>query len=101
MSVDFIIDNWDKIMVILFAGLSTIFAGLSFLVLYLEFRRNNPKIKVKLNRSIAFFNDENIDFMTCKIVNKGRRPIIIKSFHFPLSDGTSLFFNPNNSKSFF
>lgn len=98
--MDFIITNWDKVMTIFFAGLSAIFAGLSFAVLVFEYKRNNPKIVVKMNRSFANFGGKLIECVTCNIVNKGRRPIRIDRFFFSLKNGQNLMFFPSNNDAF-
>ena len=96
----FIIQHWDKIMIIFFAGLSAIFAGFSFLVLWLEYKRNSPNIEVKMNSALMRSDGGLIEYVNCSAVNKGRRPINITGFHFLLKNKQRFFLNPHNTSSF-
>lgn len=87
-------------MTIFFAGLSAVFAGFSFLVIYLDYKRNNAKAEIKMNRVIAFFGSDHVEYANCSIVNKGRRPIKITGFHFLLSDNQALFILPTVDSPF-
>lgn len=82
----YLIDNWDKVSTIFFAFLSAIFAGLSALILWLEYKRNNPKIAINMYKETSIQDAFPIETITCSITNKGRRPIKIKSFYFLLNN---------------
>lgn len=97
---NFIVEHWDKIGTLIFAFLSVIFAFLSFLVLYLEYRRNNPKVEVKVNRALANIGGNILDCVSCSILNKGRRPVQIRRFYFLLKDKQTLVFFPTNNDDF-
>jgi len=98
--INFFTMHWDKIMTILFAGLSAVFAGLSFLVIWLDYRRNNPKVIVKMSHAFANFGGNMVHCVNCSILNKGRRPIKIQRFNFSLKNGETLFYFPNNNSAF-
>lgn len=100
MEIDFFINHWDKILVIIFAFLSAFFAWLSFLVIFAEYKRNNPCIKVLMNRSIIPFWDNMKEYIGCTIVNKWRRSIKIKGIKFILSKGNTLFFANDDWNTF-
>jgi hypothetical protein len=97
---DFLSMNWDKITTIFFAGMSAIFAGLSFFILCLEYKRNNPNIVVKMNYSFVDFNGSLIDCISCAVINRGRRPVKIKGFNFLCKNKKSLFFLPTDHSAF-
>lgn len=88
---NFLVSNWDKVMTIAFAGLSAVFAGLSFLVIWREYKRNNANIIVKMNQGLAGYDPQ--PFISCNAVNSGRRPITITGFRFLLKDKSSIFFH--------
>ena len=98
--MDNFLENWDKYATIVFAGLSAIFAGLSFLVIYLDYKRNNPRVEVKMTRAFANLPQGLIDCVNCSVLNKGRRPVKIRRFYFLLKDGQTLVFFPNNHSDF-
>ena len=50
---EFILKYWNELATIFFAGLSSIFAFLTILILFLEYRRDNAKVKVSMNRGIV------------------------------------------------
>lgn len=88
----YFIDNWDKISTIFFAFLSATFAGLSAYILCLEYKRNNPKIVVKMNRAILSQGSFVTDIINCSILNKGRRPTTITGYYFLLKDSQKFFY---------
>ncbi len=84
----YFIDNWDKISTIFFAFLSAFFAGLSAYILWMEYKRNNPKIIVKMTKTKTLEDVDYFETINCSIINKGRRSIKITRCFFLLKDGS-------------
>lgn len=95
--MNWLVSNWDKVTTIIFAGLSAVFAGLSFVVLYLEYRRNNPNISVKVTRGILCLPQATDQCLNGTILNKGRRPVIMTRLTFLMSNGEHLHFFPGST----
>lgn len=94
--MDWLTLNWDKVITIFFAGLSAVFAGLSFVVLFLDYRRNNPRISVNISRAILSSPSATVHCLNGTIVNKGRRPILLTRITFLMSNGEHLHFLPGS-----
>ncbi|MCK5017898.1 MAG: hypothetical protein KAS32_12615 [Candidatus Peribacteraceae bacterium] len=95
--LNLIINHWDKVLIILFAGLSALFAGLSAWLSYLAYARDKASIRVKINWAmIGMTNGEGIAGISFTAVNHGRRPVIIESMHILLKDQRA-FFLPERS----
>lgn len=91
-----IIDNWDNIAILIFAGLSACFAGWAAWLSFLSYKRDNPKIKVNVSVGLAVYTGRGcVDSINCEIVNHGRRFVVINNIFFILRDGRSLVFDCN------
>lgn len=92
--IQFITQNWDKILTVVFACLSAIFAGISSWLLWLEYLRNNPKIKVSMQNLIFGWNTLPSmlrEWVNLRIENHWRRKVLISSWHFETSDWRQFF----------
>lgn len=95
--MDWLTDNWDKITTVFFAALSAVFAGLSFVVLFLDYRRNNAKVSVSIQRAVLRLPEAIAHCLNATILNKGRRPVIITGLTFLMSNGEHLQFLSTSS----
>lgn len=94
--MEFIQNNWDKIITIFFAGLSALFAFITVCLMYLDYKRDNPKIKARVSRGFLTYTDGNlVDCMICGITNHGRRAVSISQIYFSVKGGGSLVFLDN------
>lgn len=88
---DFMMGNWDKFFTVFFAWLSAIFAIISSWLLWLEYRRNNPKIEVKMGFAIAWVWWW-VELVSISAENHGRRKVVISSWYFQDSQWKKLIF---------
>ena len=89
--IEIVITYWDKIFTVFFAGLSAIFAGISAWLLGLEYRRNNPKIVVKMNLAFLDISGRLEDMVVFSIENHGRRTVSISSWYLEDDNKRSMF----------
>lgn len=95
INIDFISKNWDKITTIFFAGLSAFFAGITVILTYLNYKRDNSKIKASVSRGLLSYPGILFDCMICRITNIGRRQVTINQVYFSLDNKKNLFFLDN------
>ena len=95
--IDLIFKNWDKILTIFFAWLSAVFAGISAWLLWLEYRRNNASVKIRMNFAVFSDSWNSHRLIIFRLENHGRRKVVFSDFYFLTSTWESIcFFETSN-----
>jgi hypothetical protein len=79
-------EHGSDILVLVFAALSAVFAGLCFWVLWLQYRDQCPRLKITLTA------EESGSRFFCRAQNTGSRSLFLESFFFSTRDKYAIFY---------